>query len=145
MCNKEKFWPVLCNCIGHPEWSNDSRFATFSDRLSNRDLITELLDEVLSTKITAEWMTIFAGAVPAAPVNNVAQALNSEFLKTTGQVIQYKTSNGLHIRSIGTGVRQPNNKPRAETAPSLAADQTEIFGELGYTPEEAEALAQGTV
>ena len=145
MCNKEKFWPVLCNCIGHPEWSNDPRFATFSDRLSNRDLITELLDEVLSTKITAEWMTIFAGAVPAAPVNNVAQALNSEFLKTTGQVIQYKTSNGLHIRSIGTGVRQPNNKPRAETAPSLAADQTEIFGELGYTPEEAEALAQGTV
>ena len=143
MCNKEKFWPVLCNCIGHPEWSNDSRFATFSDRLSNRDLITELLDEVLSTKITAEWMTIFAGAVPAAPVNNVAQALDSEFLKTTGQVIQYKTTNGLNIRSIGAGVRQPNLTPRSECAPELAADQTVIFGELGYTPEEAEALARG--
>ena len=143
MCNKEKFWPVLCNCIGHPEWSNDARFATFSDRLSNRDLITELLDEVLSTKTTTNWMTIFAGAVPAAPVNDVAQALQSEFLQATGQIIQYETSTGHNIKSIGAGVRQPNLCPRSEPAPALAADQTIIFGELGYTPEEAEALARG--
>ena len=28
MCNKQKFWPVLCEKIGRPEWSDDPRFAT---------------------------------------------------------------------------------------------------------------------
>jgi succinate--hydroxymethylglutarate CoA-transferase len=144
MCNKEKFWPVLCNCIGQPQWGSDNRFATFSDRLTNRDLITRLLDEVLSKKTTAEWMEIFAGAVPAAPVNDVAQALNSEFLHSTDQVIEYRTPSGKTIRSVGPGVRQPGIKPRSDPAPALAADQKLIFGNLGYTPEEAEALAGRT-
>src|SRR5215470_4725658 len=29
MCNKEKFWPILCERIGHPEWASDARFRTF--------------------------------------------------------------------------------------------------------------------
>ena len=28
MCNKQKFWPVLCEKVGRPEWSDDPRFAT---------------------------------------------------------------------------------------------------------------------
>ena len=26
MCNKEKFWPALCEKLGRPEWSEDARF-----------------------------------------------------------------------------------------------------------------------
>jgi len=33
MCNKEKFWPILCDMIGHPEWGRDPKFATFKERL----------------------------------------------------------------------------------------------------------------
>jgi succinate--hydroxymethylglutarate CoA-transferase len=29
MCNKQKFWPVLCEKLSRPEWSNDPRFASF--------------------------------------------------------------------------------------------------------------------
>ena len=36
MCNKQKFWPVLCEKVGRPEWSDDPRFATFKARLENR-------------------------------------------------------------------------------------------------------------
>ena len=38
MCNKEKFWPILCERLGRPEWAEDPRFRSFKDRLANRDL-----------------------------------------------------------------------------------------------------------
>ena len=36
MCNKEKFWPELCNCIGRPEWSTRADYKDFKARLANR-------------------------------------------------------------------------------------------------------------
>ena len=36
MCNKEKFWPILCDAVGRPEWRR-SRFRSFKDRLANRE------------------------------------------------------------------------------------------------------------
>ena len=66
MCNKEKFWPILCEKLGHPDWADDARFARFKDRLENRALIQEMLDEALSANSTEDWLAVFAGAVPAA-------------------------------------------------------------------------------
>ncbi|MEC8847150.1 MAG: CoA transferase, partial [Pseudomonadota bacterium] len=45
MCNKEKFWPILADILGHPEWAEDPRFKTFADRHRHRDDIQSLLDE----------------------------------------------------------------------------------------------------
>ena len=36
MCQKEKFWRVLCEALGRPEWIEDPAFATFAARLKNR-------------------------------------------------------------------------------------------------------------
>ena len=36
MCNKEKFWPLLCEKLGHDEWSHDPRFAGFAARIEMR-------------------------------------------------------------------------------------------------------------
>src|ERR1700712_830246 len=59
MCNKQKFWPALCEKIGRPEWSDDLRFADFKSRLANRAVLTELLDEALMTRTTAAWLAHF--------------------------------------------------------------------------------------
>ena len=75
MCNKEKFWGKLAAAVERPEWEHDPRFATFAARLEHRDLITDLLDEVLSERSTTTWLERFAGEVPAAPVNDVGTAL----------------------------------------------------------------------
>ena len=77
MCNKEKFWPALCGKLDRPEWIADPRFVTFTERLENRDTVTEILDEALSSRTTAEWLDHFAGVVPAAPINDIAEALDN--------------------------------------------------------------------
>src|SRR3546814_9541777 len=85
MCNKEKFWGVLCDTIGRPEWSDDPRFRTFKDRLAHRDLIQEYLDSALSKKTTADWLATFAGKVPAAPILDVETALENPFVGERGK------------------------------------------------------------
>ena len=86
MCNKEKFWPVLCDMIGRPDLAAHPDFRTFKDRLANRQKLTALLDALLSQRTTAEWLSHFAGRVPAAPVNDVAAALDNPFVRQGGRI-----------------------------------------------------------
>src|SRR5438046_10655608 len=89
MCNKEKFWPVLCERLGRPEWAADPRFRSFKDRLANRDEVSRLLDEALSARTTEEWLRHFAGRVPAAPVNDLKAALDNPFVAEPGGIRDY--------------------------------------------------------
>ena len=82
MCNKEKFWPVLCERIGRPEWADDPRLPHLQGpTCPPRRARQSLLDEALSARTTAEWLEHFAGHVPAAPVNDVASALDNPFVR----------------------------------------------------------------
>jgi crotonobetainyl-CoA:carnitine CoA-transferase CaiB-like acyl-CoA transferase len=140
MCNKEKFWPILCEKIGRPEWG--AEFPDFASRLKHRDKITELLDGALSAKTTAEWMQVFGGAVPAAPVNDIGQALDNPFAQATGQLIRYAAPDGTEVGSTGPAIRMPGVPPLVNAAPPLAADQESVLGELGFTADEIAALCR---
>ena len=72
-----------------PEWSDDPRFASFKARLENRAELTRMLDDALSARGTAAWLEHFAGAVPAAPVHDIAQALGSEFVTREDRLWEY--------------------------------------------------------
>ena len=61
MCNKEKFWGELADALGRPEWKDDPRFRDFAARLTHRETVTEMLDEALSAKTTAEWLEALQG------------------------------------------------------------------------------------
>ncbi len=138
MCNKEKFWPALCEKLGRSEWA--AEFPDFATRLAHRDRLTELLDEALSDKTTAEWMQVFAGSVPAAPVNDIGQALDNPFAESTGQLIRYTAPDGTPVGSTGSAIRVPGQQPLANPAPSLAADQDAVLGELGFSADDIAQL-----
>ena len=140
MCNKQKFWPILCHKVDRPEWVTDDRFKDFQARLAQRDLITDILDEALSEKTTDEWMAVFEGFVPSAPVYDVGQALDSTFTQSTGQIVDLATPSGMNVRTVGPAIRQPGVPPRAEAAPAMAADQRDILTSLGYTDADIGAM-----
>ena len=122
MCNKEKFWGTLCEKIGRAEWADDARFRHFPDRFENRDLLTEMLDEALSAQTTEEWMSTFAGAVPAAPLNDVAQALENPFVTERGRIQELTSSGGQKFRLLATPVQLPGETYPARPAPPLGGD-----------------------
>ena len=128
MCNKEKFWPALAEALGRPEWADDPRFVSFKARLANRSLVTQVLDEALSQKTTAEWLALFGGRVPAAPVFNVAQALENPFAQEQQAVADFaRREGGDPVRMLTGPVRVAGTRPPTKAAPALGADTTDIL------------------
>ncbi|MEO9191738.1 MAG: CoA transferase, partial [Acetobacteraceae bacterium] len=143
MCNKEKFWPILCERLGRPEWGDDLRFRTFSDRLANRALITDLLDEALSDRTTAEWLAHFAGQVPAAPVNDIRAALDNPFVAEGAHIRDYEHPTA-PLRMIETPIATGEDLPH-RAAPSLGADTDAVLREAGFSEAEIRALREDKV
>jgi succinate--hydroxymethylglutarate CoA-transferase len=131
MCNKEKFWPILCDTIGQPQWATDPRFADFKARLANRLLIQDMLDEALSTRTTAEWLGHFAGRVPASPVLDVAQALDNPFVAERGALQTLVHPEAGPFRLLATPIRTPGTRPPSRPAPKLGADTEAVLEQAG--------------
>ncbi|MBM3594176.1 MAG: CoA transferase, partial [Alphaproteobacteria bacterium] len=128
MCNKEKFWPALAEALGRPEWAEDKRFASFKARLANRELVTQMLDEALAQKSTAEWLALFGGSVPAAPVFDVAQALQNPFAQEQQAVADFaRREGGDPVRMLTGPVRLAGSRPPTKAAPALGADTADIL------------------
>ncbi|WP_269333216.1 CaiB/BaiF CoA transferase family protein [Futiania mangrovi] len=143
MCNKEKFWPILAEKLGHPEWADDPRFRTFKDRLENRDLVTEILDAALMQKTTDEWTAILGGAVPAAPVHNVAQALENPFVAERGGVADFARragEAGPPVRMLTGPVRVGGAEVPARAAPALGGDTADVLSTIGLGPDDIARL-----
>jgi succinate---hydroxymethylglutarate CoA-transferase len=140
MCNKEKFWPALCEAIERLELAADPRFARFPDRLAHRAELTALLDAALGTRSTAEWLARFAGAVPAAPVHDLAEALTSAFVTGEERVWSYDHPTRPGFRMVPPAFRLPGNPLPRRAAPALGADTEAVLGALGYDAARIAAL-----
>jgi succinate--hydroxymethylglutarate CoA-transferase len=135
MCNKEKFWPALCERLGQPEWSDDARFRSFKDRLANRDEVNRRLDEALSARTTAEWLKHFAGRVPAAPVNDLKAALDNPFVAERAGIRDYD-----HVHMVAGPVRDSASEPPTHAAPALGADTDAVLRDCGFSDSDIAAL-----
>lgn len=140
MCNKEKFWPILCEALGRPQWAADPRFAGFKARLAHRALIQEMLDEALSAKTTAEWLVEFGGRVPAAPVLDVAQALDNPFVAERGALQTLEHPQAGAFRLLATPIRVKGAEPPARPAPALGADTDRVLEQAGIDARERARL-----
>ena len=145
MCNKEKFWPALCDALERPDWKADSRFRTFKDRLEHRDLLTEMLDAALGTRTTEAWLEIFAGAVPAAPVNDIAQALENPFVTDHDRLQTLTHPVKGDYRLVANPVRSASGTTPARPAPSLGEHTDELLRELNYDASRITRLRESGV
>jgi len=144
MCNKEKFWPILCEKLGRADWAADPRFKAFKDRLENRDLIQEMLDEALSAKTTEAWLEIFAGAVPSSPIHDIGEAMNNPFVAERGGIQEFPNpaAPGEMFRMVAHPIRSSGDDPLNQPAPALGADTDEVLGGLGYNADRLAALRE---
>jgi len=132
MCNKEKFWRALCAAIGRDAWADDPRFLTFKERRANREVLTALLDEALSERTTADWMDSFAGSVPAAPLRDVAGALDNPFVSQRDGIQTAQAPGGVPVRTVASPISFGNDRLPAGPAPALGADTDAVLSAIGY-------------
>lgn len=140
MCNKEKFWPLLCNSLGREDWVMDPRFRTFKDRLQHRDILTSLLDSAFMAAPTAKWIDKLSGTVPVAPVLDLDAALESAFVRERDGVRDFERADGPSARLLANPIRIPGTMLPARAAPALGADNLQLLQEAGLTQAEIESL-----
>ncbi|HEY0525494.1 MAG TPA: CoA transferase [Stellaceae bacterium] len=145
MCNKEKFFRVLAEIVGKPEWITDPSYATFAARLENRERFNRDLDAVLGAATTDEWMRRFAGAVPAAPVYDVRQALENGFLTEQERIQEFEHPEHGGIRGVASPVRVSGDALPTRAAPAMGQDTDELLAELGYGRDTIAALRRDGV
>jgi crotonobetainyl-CoA:carnitine CoA-transferase CaiB-like acyl-CoA transferase len=71
----DRLFGRLCEVLGLAELASDARFATNSARVEHADELAERLEAVLRTRPASRWVdALRAAAVPAGPINDVAEA-----------------------------------------------------------------------
>jgi crotonobetainyl-CoA:carnitine CoA-transferase CaiB-like acyl-CoA transferase len=140
MCMTEKFWQELMRVMSAPALVEDPRFASMPLRRAHREVLTPLLDAVFEKDTTANWLAKLQGVVPAAAVNDMAQALQNPFPLSTGMIRSTPHPLRPDFRSFANPIKLDGTRLPTRTAPALGADTDAVLRELGYSDEEIGSL-----
>jgi crotonobetainyl-CoA:carnitine CoA-transferase CaiB-like acyl-CoA transferase len=139
---EERFWRQYCAAIGRPELAEDARFATNLDRLEHRDVLVPLLEDVMRTRSTGEWLSALdAAEVPVARVNDVGQALAEPSL-ADGAIVDVPYPPLGTVRMVSSPIRFGASPPAVPGAPPLLGEHTrEVLADVaGLGADEIERL-----
>ena len=145
MSNRE--WLALTRAFDKPEWLEDPRFKTPALRDQNIDDRLELIQEVLATKTTEEWLErLEAEGVPCAPVLTRNALLEHPQIVASGTAIETDHPDAGRLRQARPAARfegTPSEIRRG--APQLGAHTDEVLAEAGLTGAEIESLRTAKV
>ncbi len=132
MCMTEKFWRELLEVLERPDLGTHPEFATAEARRANRDRLTAVLDAEFAKAPTAAWMARLQGRLPAAPVHDLAGALDNPFLATLGMVRNVPHPRRADFRALANPIRLDGERLPSRAASALGADTAALLREVGY-------------
>jgi len=117
--------------MGHSEWVNDPRFIKAADRNDNRAELQIVMEAVLMTETISYWMKKFGGYVPAAPVYNIAEALENPYVAEIEMT--YEDTHPLFvngkIKLLSSPYKFNGKRLKGGVAPVLGGDTKDVLGE----------------
>lgn len=145
-------WASLCDVLGKPEWSTDSRFADALSRWANRDALDALMCESTAECDQYELMnTLQANGVPAGAVLDGKQLLFDPHLKERGfyEMAAHEPISGMPPLPYTSRPWKFSDTPGGlrNAAPTLGQHNRFVLCEImGMPTQQAEALeANGAI
>ena len=135
-------WRCFFEFAGRPELIGDERFKTGGSRIKHSDALYGLLDEIVASKSTAEWLEFCAGnSIPASEVVDLEKIREHPHFEAVGLVCD-----GEHpTEGAYSYVRDPiivdgEVSPVRYHSPRLGADTESVLEEIGWDAERIAAL-----
>ncbi len=129
MCQTPKFWNLWCQ-LTETDLGQDERFATTPARRENLPALSDAVDAVMSARTTSEWLQILGGKVPFAPVLDIGQALDSDYVEhvdMTARVDHPDASEG--VRTLASPFRVNGERPSLTRAPKMGEHTAALLSE----------------
>ncbi|HEY7788392.1 MAG TPA: CoA transferase [Casimicrobiaceae bacterium] len=140
-------WERIADVLGHPEWRDDSRFATNSARMANLPALTGAMSAVLATRTKAQWIAAFdAAGVPAGPVHTIGEALEHRQTLARDMVVDLVHPQAGATRTLGCPIHFSETPTRVvRPAPMLGEHTRELLREYDYTDVAIDTLVSAGV
>ena len=144
MCMTEKFWLLLLEELNGPELAEDPRFCNLAERSKNRDALTVVLDELLSSEPTSVWLEKLKTKVPVAPVYDLPAALDNSFVEQINMraTLDHK---GKELQILRNPIQFNNKRLPVSPGRSLGEDNTAIMTELGFSDQLQKLKEEGVI
>jgi itaconate CoA-transferase len=139
-------WEIFCRkVIQRPGLLADPRFRTAPDRRNNRAILEEMVEQFFLELPHDEWLRRLEDAeLPHGKLNGIAAVLAHPQVIARKMIREVESPVGT-VPVIGTPLNLSDSPPRFDPIPALGQDSGAILQELGYTPEEIDALRRDHV
>ena len=115
----------LAQVLDHPEWSDDSRFASNPQRVAHETILYPLIEEAMSTRSNGEWIALLeAAGIPCAPVQTIAQMLAHEQTRALGLLQDVP---GSAMQLLGLPLSVDGERPAIRSRPPRVGEHTGEF------------------
>ena len=137
----DKHWEKILPIIGREDVLKEDWFRTVTTRSANVRELYRMVDEVMPTRTTEEWLALFRQAdIPCGPVNTLETLFEDPHLAGSGFFVEqdHPTEGRLRVtrHPIDFGVPEPDRP-----APVNGQHTREVLRDAGLTEAEIDALA----
>ncbi len=147
-CGTNPHFRILCGLLDRPDLLTDPRFAEMENRRINEDQLKVIIEDWAKDKTAAEVVEIFDKAgLPTGPVYNFADVMNDPHVKAREMQVMVPHSRVGEMQVTGNPIKMSDYPVQyVKGSPDLGEDNDEVFGGLGFTPEQlAQLRADGVI
>ena len=144
--NKDQQWELLTDHLGLAALRERPEYATREDRKRNRLALKTELETVLKTRSPRDWAKeLNSIGVPSGAVLTVPEVLEMPQVADRGFLDQFENVPGVgrDIQVATTGIKLDGSAPTVDAPPpTLGQHNSQIWSELGPSPEDIDKLAK---
>jgi formyl-CoA transferase len=139
----------LCSALGAPELPEREEFKNGRLRSQNRHELHAILDKLMVTKTSAEWIeTLNEAGVPSGPIYNVGETLEDQQVKHLGIARPVEHHRLGHMEVLGQAVNMSSigGRPAVRKgSPDSGQHTAEILTSIGYNESQIASMKQAGV
>jgi succinate--hydroxymethylglutarate CoA-transferase len=138
-------WEMLCEVIGAPHLKDDPRFVTNQDRVANRAVLVEILNETFSILDAKEWLEKLQKAgIPSGPINSIQDVFNHPQAPVRNFKLEIEHPTAGRVGLPGFPYKMSQTPAELRRPPPRLGEHSEevLMGLLGYSSEQVAHLRE---